>query len=88
MPLVRVPPISITQDAGLQLVKVRPFKWMKMKGWWGGREGKKRERETAARRESNTKNEWGLEAAEHVRLLDIRSREGKGREEIFLFFFF
>lgn len=44
MPLVRVPPISITQDAGLQLVKVRPFKWMKMKGV-GGRKKKGKERQ-------------------------------------------
>lgn len=47
MPLVRVPPISITQDAGLQLVKVRPFKWMKMKGGGvaGGREREKKGKE-------------------------------------------
>lgn len=85
MPLVHVPPISITQDARLQLVKVRPFKWMKMKG--GGGKGKgKTERERDCRSKGIKHKKAGeLEAAEHVRLLDIRSREEKEREEFFFF---
>lgn len=81
MLLVHVPPISITQDARLQLVKVRPFKWMKMKGGWVG-DG---ERERDSRSEGIKQKKAGeLEAAEDVRLLDIRSREEKGK--IFYFF--
>lgn len=55
-------------------------------GWEG--KGKKKGKRDSRSEGIKHRNEWGLEAAEHVRLLDIRSREGKGREEIFFFFSF
>lgn len=52
-----------------------------------GGKGKKKGKRDSRSEGIKHKNEGGPEAAEHVRLLDIRSREGKGREEIFFFFF-
>lgn len=87
MSLVHVPPISITQDARLQLVKVRSFKWMKMKGGAGrGGEEKNGERETAARRESNTKKQgnWRQRNTSGCLISDL----GRKREEFFFLFLF